>query len=243
LTDVRSFENPTIHKLLEDVIIDKVVEAKFLNRLAFINLSAIFVAGKAKKDFIPKFVDTVVSQYSLLLSLLVRELQSQKSNVEDVTACITPVTRRITPSLRLYSKWLVIHYSQVPESFWPQYIATSNTLQHLWSNGQSPPKLSNPLEEDLAAAGFAPLETPTLAVDPRKKKLKRDRARLGNRKKGFDKLLLQWGRNGGDSSVMSKKGGNQEHPTVETSLRLADLLSDAIEIATIPVKQFGLMLT
>jgi len=100
------------------------------------------------------------------------------------------------------------------------------------------------LEEDLAGAGFAPLEVPPNVADARKRKHKRDRARIGNRKKGFDKLLLQWGRSGGDSVTSSSRNNRDqgaEHPNVEMTLRLADLLSDAIEIASIPVIALLLM--
>jgi Est1 DNA/RNA binding domain len=220
--------------MLEDVIMDRAVEVKFLNRLTFINLSALYVAIQRQQPTVPQFFQVVLTQYTLLLRLLSNELQSTLPS-SDIAASITPIVRRTTPSLRLYSKWLVINHSQVPDTFWHQYINTANSLQSLWSV-QPPPKLSYPLEEDLAAAGFAPIEVQNISNDSRKRKHKRDRARIGNRKKGFDKLLLQWGRKGGDSSVSSARGQQgAEHPNVEMTLRLADLLSDAIEIASILV--------
>lgn len=213
---------------------DRAVEAKFLNRLTFINLSALYVAIQCQHRAIPQFLQIVLAQYTLLLRLLSNEIESTLPS-SDITASITPVVRRTTSSLRLYSKWLLIHYSEVPDTFWRQYIHTANSLQSLWPV-QPPPKISYPLEEDLVAAGFAPIEVQNVNNDTRKRKHKRDRARIGNRKKGFDKLLLQWGRKGGDSSVSSVRGQQgAEHPNVEMTLRLADLLSDAIEIASIPV--------
>jgi hypothetical protein len=233
----RSFDNPGIVKMLEAVIMDRAVEAKFLNRLAFINLSALYVATQRNQLNVSQLLDTVLAQYTLLLRLLSTELESCEPST-DTSTYITPIIRRTASSLRLYSKWLVLHHSQVPTSFWDQFIYAATCLQRVWSTGQSPPKLSYPLEEDLAAAGFAPLETPSPSHDSRKKKHKRDRARIGNRKKGFNKLLLQWGRSGGDSSVTSTRDQNAEHPNVEMTLRLADLLSDAIEIASVPVHSF-----
>ena len=218
---------------MEDVITDRAVEAKFLNRLTFINLSALYVAIKREQSSTPQFLDTILAQYTLLLRLLRTELENTPAST-DPESYITAIVRRTTPSLRLYSKWLVIHHSELPSSFWPQYVLFANALQTMW-HGRSTPKLSYPLEEDLAAAGFAPLEVPPAVLDTGKRKHKRDRARIGNRKKRFDKLLLQWGRSGGDSSVTSYRDHGDEHPNVEMTLRLADLLSDAIEIASIPV--------
>jgi Est1 DNA/RNA binding domain len=223
-------------KMLEDVIQDRAAEAKFLNRLTFINLSALYVATHREQQTVPQFLETILAQYILLLRLLSTELSSTDAST-DIQSHITAVIRRISPSLRLYSKWLVLHHSQIPSvsPFWHQYSQTSTSLQHLWSSSTSLPKLSYPLEEDLAAAGFALFEIPNTANDLKKRKHKRDRARIGNRKKGFDKLLLQWGRSGGDSSVTSTRNQGAEHPNVEMSLRLADLLSDAVELACIPV--------
>jgi Est1 DNA/RNA binding domain len=221
--------------MLEDVIHDRAVEAKFLNRLTFINLSALYVATQSELPNVPQFLETILAQYTLLLRLLSTELQSTQST--DIQAHITAIVRRTASSLRLYSKWLVLHHSQIPSpTFWHQYAQTATSLQNLWQS-QSLPRLSYPLEEDLAAAGFAPFEiSPNTSNDLRKRKHKRDRARIGNRKKGFDKLLLQWGRRGGDSLVTSTRNQGAEHPNVEMTLRLADLLSDAIEIASIPVR-------
>ena len=221
---------------MEDVIIDRAVAAKFLNRLTFINLSALHVAKRREQQNHEKFLSSILTQYTLLLRLLSTELQSVPPST-DPAAYITPIVRRTASSLRLYSKWLVLHHQLIPSDFWNQYAMTATSLLSIWPN-QTQPKLSYPLEEDLAAAGFCPLEVPPNVVDARKRKHKRDRARIGNRKKGFDKLLLQWGRSGGDS-ITSSSGNNRdqgaEHPNVEMTLRLADLLSDAVEIASIPV--------
>lgn len=211
--------------------------AKFLDRLVFINLSALYVATQREQPNRDQFLSTVLSHYTLLLRLLGSELESSPPS-EDPTTYITPVIRRITPSLRLYSKWLILHHPEIPESFWTQYTKTSTLLQTIWPS-QNHPKLSYPLEEDLAAAGFAPLE-PQQTQDSRKRKHKRDRARIGNRKRGFDKLLLQWGRSGGDSATSTGRKGD-EHPNVEMMLRMADLLSDAIELASIPVSRIELV--
>jgi Est1 DNA/RNA binding domain len=231
----RSFDNPAVVKMLEEVIQDRAVEAKFLNRLTFINLSALYVATQREQQNVLQFLETILAQYTLLLRLLSTELDSTSPST-DIQSHITAIIRRTAPALRLYSKWLVLHHSQISSTpFWTQYIATSNSLQKLWPSPSNPPKLSYPLEEDLAAAGFVLFEIPNTTTDLRKRKHKRDRARIGNRKKGFDKLLLQWGRSGGDSSVTSTRNQGAEHPNVEMTLRLADLLSDAVELASIPV--------
>jgi hypothetical protein len=220
-------------KRLEDAINDRAVAAKFLDRLAFINLSALFVAQKRERNH-ENILSSIIAQYTLLLRLLSSELQSVPPST-DPTAYITPIVRRTASSLRLYSKWLVLHYHLVPADFWTQYATTATSLLSIWPK-QTQPKLSYPLEEDLAAAGFAPLEVPANVADVHKRKHKRDRARIGNRKKGFDKLLLQWGRSGGDSVTSGGiKDQGPEHPNVEMTLRLADLVSDAVEIASIPV--------
>ena len=227
-----SFDDSNVVPLLETVIRDRLVEAKFLNRLTFINLAALYVAEHRHQRNAPLFLNAILAQYTLLLKLLSTDLKSVDTS--DVQAHITPIIRRTTPSLRLYSKWLVLHHSQIPTAFWHEYVAVANLLSCLWPSPVSPPKLTTPLEEDLAAAGFAPLEAQP--EDPSKRKQKRDRARIGNRKKGFDKLLLQWGRRGGDSHVASRYHQREsDHPNVETTLRLADLFSDALELASIPV--------
>ena len=223
------FNNPSVLQLLEEVIVDRVIEAKFLNRLTFINLSAFYVATQREALNVEEFLFTLLDHFSLLLRLLSQEIELQPPS-DDPASYITPVVRRIASSIRLYSKWLVVHHSQIPLSFWPQYIIAVQSVKGLWTK-QSPPKSSLPLEEDLAAAGFAPLEA---LQESKKRRTKRDKARIGNRKKGFERLLLQWGRNGGDTLVQSRNQGSQ-HPNVEMTLRLADLLSDAIEIASIPV--------
>lgn len=217
-------------RLLGTVIRERLVEATFLKRLTFINLAALYVAEERQQPNASLFLDVILSQYTLLLNLLSADLESVDSS--DVQAHLTPLIRRTIPALRLYSKWLVLHHPKIPPTFWPAYVAVANALSNLWPAPATPPKLSTPLEEDLAAAGFAPLEA--AQEDPSKRKQKRDRARIGNRKKGLDKLLLQWGRRGGDSHVASRHAQKTEHPNVETTLRLADLLSDAVELATIP---------
>lgn len=229
----RTINEMGLVKMLEDAINDRAVAAKFLNRLTFINLSALFVAQKREQNH-QNILSSILAQYTLLLRLLSSELQSVPPST-DPTAYITPIVRRTASSLRLYSKWLVLHYHLVPADFWTHYATTATSLLSIWPN-QTQPKLSYPLEEDLAAAGFAPLEVPANVADVRKRKHKRDRARIGNRKKGFDKLLLQWGRSGGDSVTSGGiKDQGAEHPNVEMTLRLADLVSDAVEIASIPV--------
>lgn len=223
-------------KMLKDVINDRAVTAKFLNRLTFINLSALYVAKKREQPSYENLLFSVLAQYTALLRLLSMELQSVPPSTNSAEY-ITPVVRRTASSLRLYSKWLVLHHDLVPFEFWGQYATTATSLLSIWST-QLQPKLSYPLEEDFAAAGFAPLEVPPNVTDTRKQRHKRDRARIGNRKKGFDKLLLQWGRSGGDSVTSSsgnKRDQGTEHPNVEMTLRLADLVTDAIEIASIPV--------
>ena len=235
-SDCRTFDVPGLVKMLEDVITDRAVEAKFLSRLAFINLSALHVAIDREQPNSTQLLNTILAQYTLLLNLLSGELESIPSST-DVSTLITPLIRRIAPSLRLYSKWLFLHQSQIPshDPFWDHFSKNATTLQRLWQQ-TTPPKLSYPLKEDLAAAGFAPLESPPTTEEiGNKRKHKRDRARIGNRKKGFDRLLLQWGRRGGDSSVSSMRSQGAEHPNVEVMLRLADLLSDAVEIASLPV--------
>jgi hypothetical protein len=217
-------------KTLEEVIVERAITAKLLNRLTFINLSAIYVATQRNQSDLDQLTTTVLSQYTLLLRLLSNELEQSPS--PDPQSSITPIIRRIAPSLRLYSKWLVLQHTIIPATFWSQYTLTATSLLKLWPT-QTQPKLSYPLEEDLVSAGFAPLEAPPDVEDSRKRKHKRDRARIGNRKKGFDKLLLQWGRSGGDSVTARDNGA--EHPNVEMTLRLADLLSDALELASIPV--------
>ena len=231
--DLRAFDDPSLLTKLEGVISERAVEAKFLNRLTFINLSALYVAIQRENSYCYRFFGTTLAQYTLLLRLLHTELSASPAGSADPTTYITPIVRRITPCLRIYSKWLILHHTEVPESFWTQYLETATSLLKIWPS-QNHPKLSYPLEEDLAAAGFAPLEPP-ITQDSRKRKHKRDRARIGNRKRGFDKLLLQWGRSGGDSATAQKRG--DEHPNVEMMLRMTDLLSDAIEIASIPVSR------
>ena len=53
--------------MLEDVIQDRAVEAKFLNRLTFINLSALYVATQREQQTVPQFLETILAQYTLLL--------------------------------------------------------------------------------------------------------------------------------------------------------------------------------
>jgi hypothetical protein len=224
--------------MFEDAITERAVAAKMLDRFAFINLSALYVATKREQANIDPFLQSVLSQYTLLLRLLYTELRETPPTT-DISAYITSIIRRTGSSLRLYSKWLVLHLHLIPVEFWQQYATTATVLLSLWPT-QNQPKLSYPLEEDLVAAGFAPLDVPAHIADSRKRKHKRDRAKIGNRKKGFDKLLLQWGRSGGDSVTSTREQGN-EHPNVEMTLRLADLLSDAIEIASIPVSSSSLI--
>jgi len=191
----------------------------------------VYVATQRQQVNPARFLSATLDQYTLFLRLLAAEI-TRSSPSTDPATYITPILRRILPSLRLYSKWLIFHHQELSEStdFWNQYILTSTSLQTIWQDS-SPPKLSYPLEEDFAAAGFAPLE-PLDTPESTKRKHKRDRARIGNRKRGFDKLLLQWGRNGGDSPSNNRP----DHPNVEMVLRLADLLLDALELAQVPVR-------
>ena len=139
--------------MMEDVITDRAVKAKFVNRLAFINLSALHVATHRQQPNTPKLLDTILAQYTLLLNLLSSELESTPPS-PDISTHITPIMRRITASLRLYSKWLVIHHSQIHLSnpFWTHYAHAASKIQCLWHD-TAPPKLSYPLEEDLDQRG------------------------------------------------------------------------------------------
>jgi Est1 DNA/RNA binding domain len=217
--DGRDFDDGSVVEMLENLILERAISAKFLNRLTFINMSALYVAQQHDPDSLD-FLPTLLSHYSILLRLLSTELST--SSDPDPSAHITPLIRLISPSLRLYSKWLLLHHSLPPTPFWSTYLTSISSLQSLFPVPVA--GLTSPLEEDLLAAGFAPLEPDSSR--------KRHKARTGNRKRGFDKLLLQWGRMGGEKA--EAEGG--EHPNVEMLGRLKDLLADVMELASIPVR-------
>lgn len=123
--------------------------------------------------------------------------------VPDLAQRITPVLRRILPSLRIMSRWLKCHLEYVNRlgersdvgAFWGEYKAFTGALGTLFPLVQLP-TLQGPLEEDVDMRGFLPL-----------------RRSLSDESSGGA------GENGADST-------EDIHPNEQQLMRIADLLVD-----------------
>ncbi|KAF8470376.1 hypothetical protein JB92DRAFT_3135163 [Gautieria morchelliformis] len=135
----------------------------------------------------------------------------------DLAQSITAVFRRSLPTLRIASKWLIVHVSYFSEAgsrlgsetgvdistllseFWASYSSFSTLLGKVFPIDKLP-KMTLPLEEDVDVSGFAPLKqamfNPTSCTA-----------------------------NG------LEPGQSQVHPNEEQLMRISDLLQDAIRIS------------
>ncbi|KAK6350634.1 hypothetical protein TWF718_003821 [Orbilia javanica] len=152
-----------------------------------------------------------VETFTSILMVLQQELDgTSQDSREDVADLVSAVTRRMLPSLRLYSAWLLIsHHILVNETndmslnvqvkqLWQTYATTLSLLQSTFPMGslsQSPYLL----EEDDDIAGFKPLMDTS------------ESRRLGKEVAGIQ---------------------GRDHPNQESLARILYLLEDGIELCT-----------
>ncbi|KAF3193451.1 hypothetical protein TWF225_010200 [Orbilia oligospora] len=195
---------------------ERAVPAVILNRMILINIAAEHLALSRDRATLssPKVVTFLrfnVETFTSILMVLQQELDgTSQDSREDVADLVSAVTRRMLPSLRLYSAWLLIsHHILVNETndmslnvqvkqLWQTYATTLSLLQSTFpmrSLSQSPYLL----EEDDDIAGFKPLMDTS------------ESRRLGK----------------GVAGVQGR-----DHPNQESLTRILYLLEDGIELCT-----------
>ncbi|KAK6534791.1 hypothetical protein TWF281_006091 [Arthrobotrys megalospora] len=195
---------------------ERAVPTVILNRMILINIAAEHLALSRDRATLssPKVVTFLrfnIETFTSILMVLQQELdgtsQDSKENVADL---VSAVTRRMLPSLRLYSAWLLIsHHILVNETndmslnvqvkqLWQTYATTLSLLQSTFpmSTLSQSPYL---LEEDDDIAGFKPLMDTS------------ESRRLGK----------------GAAGVQGR-----DHPNQESLTRILYLLEDGIELCT-----------
>ncbi|RVD88046.1 uncharacterized protein DFL_002244 [Arthrobotrys flagrans] len=195
---------------------ERAVPTVILNRMILINIAAEHLALSRDRATLssPKVVTFLrfnVETFTSILMVLQQELDgTSQDSREDVADLVSAVTRRMLPSLRLYSAWLLIsHHILVNETndmslnvqvkqLWQTYATTLSLLQSTFpmrSLSQSPYLL----EEDDDIAGFKPLMDTS------------ESRRLGKEVAGVQ---------------------GRDHPNQESLTRILYLLEDGIELCT-----------
>ncbi|KAK6521652.1 hypothetical protein TWF506_001861 [Arthrobotrys conoides] len=195
---------------------ERAVPTVVLNRMILINIAAEHLALSRDRATLssPKVVTFLrfnVETFTSILMVLQQELDgTSQDSREDVADLVSAVTRRMLPSLRLYSAWLLIsHHILVNETndmslnvqvkqLWQTYATTLSLLQSTFpmrSLSQSPYLL----EEDDDIAGFKPLMDTS------------ESRRLGKEVAGVQ---------------------GRDHPNQESLTRILYLLEDGIELCT-----------
>ncbi|KAK6362124.1 hypothetical protein TWF730_005821 [Orbilia blumenaviensis] len=195
---------------------ERAVPTVILNRMILINIAAEHLALSRDRATLssPKVVTFLrfnIETFTSLLMVLQQELDgTSQDSREDVAELVSAVTRRMLPSLRLYSAWLLIsHHILVNETndmslnvqvkqLWQTYATTLSLLQSTFpmrTLSQSPYLL----EEDDDIAGFKPLMDTS------------ESRRLGKEVAGVQ---------------------GRDHPNQESLTRILYLLEDGIELCT-----------
>ncbi|KAK6506857.1 hypothetical protein TWF481_005317 [Arthrobotrys musiformis] len=195
---------------------ERAVPTAILNRMILINIAAEHLALSRDRATLssPKVVTFLrfnIETFTSILMVLQQELDgTSQDSREDVADLVSAVTRRMLPSLRLYSAWLLIsHHILVNETndmslnvqvkqLWQTYATTLSLLQSTFpmrSLSQSPYLL----EEDDDIAGFKPLMDTS------------ESRRLGKEVAGVQ---------------------GRDHPNQESLTRILYLLEDGIELCT-----------
>ncbi|KAH0564783.1 hypothetical protein GP486_001828 [Trichoglossum hirsutum] len=217
-------ENETLSQLALDLK-ERSVSESTLHKFVIINIAAQHFAGTKFQAFF-YFLRLNVKTIFTLLQVLQPELEwlviddnsigddpQQYNGSEKVTA----VTRRILPSLRNYSSWIVANsallVAQVGDTslnvqikeLWKIY-ANSLTLLAATFPAEDLPSVEYLLEEDEDTIGFNPLDV---------ERVKRRYFKEDGRRKP------RWHDHGVD----------RYHPNMETLARIRDLLTDGLELA------------
>ncbi|KAF3923917.1 hypothetical protein AA313_de0201446 [Arthrobotrys entomopaga] len=195
---------------------ERAVPAVILNRMILINIAAEHLALSRDRATLssPKVVTFLrfnIETFTSILMVLQQELDgTSQDSRESVAELVSAVTRRMLPSLRLYSAWLLIsHHILVNETndmslnvqvkqLWQTYATTLSLLLSTFPMGslKSSPYL---LDEDDDIAGFKPLMD---ISDSRR--LGKEVARIKER----------------------------DHPNQESLARILYLIEDGIELCT-----------
>ncbi|KAJ6264865.1 hypothetical protein Dda_1018 [Drechslerella dactyloides] len=153
---------------------ERAVPAAILNRMILINIAAEHLALSRDRATLnsPKVVTFLrfnIEAFTSILMVLQQELDgTSQDSRENVADLVSAVTRRMLPSLRLYSAWLLIsHHILVNETsdmslnvqvkqLWQTYATTLSLLLSSFPMGTLKPS-HYVLEEDEDIAGFKPL--------------------------------------------------------------------------------------
>ncbi|KAF3925752.1 hypothetical protein ABW20_dc0100487 [Dactylellina cionopaga] len=195
---------------------ERAVPAVILNRMILINIAAEHLALSRDRATLssPKVVTFLrfnIETFTSILMVLQQELDgTSQDSRESVADLVSAVTRRMLPSLRLYSAWLLIsHHILVNETndmslnvqvkqLWQTYATTLSLLLSTFPMGTLRPS-QYLLEEDDDIGGFKPLMDIS------------DSRRLGK-----EVARVQ----------------ERDHPNQESLARILYLIEDGIELCT-----------
>ncbi|KAL8734850.1 MAG: hypothetical protein Q9166_001202 [cf. Caloplaca sp. 2 TL-2023] len=165
---------------LETGLKERSVDTDFVNRIVISNIAADFAAGDLWEDdpaegqnehAFKLFLRLNIRTFSTLLRLLRIEYQQDRNSKSNVakTDVTNPVVRRLLPSLRYYSSWLIsrgallsicmgdLAMDRFVKEFWAMYTETSSLLLST-AHFEDLPRLEYMLEEDEEIIGFRPLQ-------------------------------------------------------------------------------------
>ncbi|KAL8830698.1 MAG: hypothetical protein Q9170_005626, partial [Blastenia crenularia] len=208
---------------------ERSLETSFVNRMILSNIAGDFVAGdrwqeapeEVRNELAFKLFQRLnVQTFSVLLQLFQAERQSRATTESsaDSTGILSPVVRRLLPSLRYCQYWLLSRAALLSahleepkmqsllQQFWTHYI---EVLTVILSNIRFDdlPRLEYLLEEDGETIGFRPLQEDNLQ----------------------QKYLTP------NSTFRKPKcheqGVKRHHPNIEMLCRLRDFVEDAIQLA------------
>ncbi|KAL9021053.1 MAG: hypothetical protein Q9185_001721 [Variospora sp. 1 TL-2023] len=204
------------------------LEAGFINRMVLSNIAADFTAGDRWQGApelsqielaFKSFQRLNIQTFSTLLQLLKSAYESRaKEYGSKEVNVVTSTARRLLPSLRYYSSWLMsraallaAHLSdltmgRIIKGFWTTYVETL-TIILLNTNFEDLPRPDYLLDEDEEIIGFKPLQeeqSPQKRLNPE----------ATTRKPKCHEHSIK-----------------RHHPNIEMLCRIRDLVEDAIELA------------
>ncbi|KAL8989632.1 MAG: hypothetical protein Q9177_001524 [Variospora cf. flavescens] len=204
------------------------LEAGFINRMVLSNIAADFTAGDRWQGApelsqielaFKSFQRLNIQTFSTILQLLKSAYEPRaKEYVSKEVNVVTSTARRLLPSLRYYSSWLMsraallaaqlgdLTMGRIIKGFWTTYVETLTIILSN-TNFEDLPRPDYLLDEDEEIIGFKPLQeeqSPQKKLNPE----------VSTRK-----------------PQCHEHGIKRHHPDIEMLCRIRDLVEDAIELA------------
>lgn len=166
---------------------ERIVSNGMLMKLVYINVAAEYQSEKMDKGTFPRESCTIelliivasrvvdfrklnLQTFTTLLLIFQPELERNGEDNDHSAERVSAVGKRMLPSLRVYSKWLLKNHSKLTpdmgydglqtEQLWQAYADTLTIIFSCFKSVELP-RLEYPLNEDEEMAGFLPVEQST----------------------------------------------------------------------------------